>query len=469
MTIVTASQKRGGMLPISNEPQDTSTRSLKLSTLITLRWLALAGQAVALLVVRYGLDFELPIVGCVVLIGISAGLNGWLRLRYGPSYRLDGIYATALLGYDVVQLSGLLFLTGGLANPFALLLLAPVMVSAATLPPRSTMMLGGLVAAAATVLAFAHWPLPWGPDGRPALPPLYIAGIWVALVSTVAFAGTYAFRVSEESRQLAEALTATELVLQRETHLTALDGLAAAAAHELGTPLGTIAVVTRELERELPPGSPIADDIALLRSQSERCREILLKLTTLASGGDAYYVRMPLSSLLEEVVSPLREFGVEIVVGRVGVAGPEPVGRRDPAILFGLGNILENAVDFAKGRVEVTAEWDLDQVVVTIADDGPGFAAEVIDRIGEPYVTTREKQAARETDDVGGGLGLGYFIAKTLLMRSGATVVCSNRKPPKSGAVIRISWPRAAMHDPGDDEDVGLDAPSPDRRQPYIP
>ncbi|MEJ1156985.1 ActS/PrrB/RegB family redox-sensitive histidine kinase [Prosthecomicrobium sp. N25] len=434
------------------DPRESPARSLKLATLVKLRWLALGGQAAAILIVRYLLEFQLPLAWCSALIAVSAVLNILLRVLFDPTHRLDGPYATGLLAYDIVQLSGLLFFTGGLANPFALLLLAPVMVSAATLPPRSTMLLGALVAAMATGLALVHWPLPWAGDPVPVLPPLYVAGLWFALVSTVVFSGSYAFRVAEEARQLAEALSAAELVLQREKHLTALDGLAAAAAHELGTPLGTIAVVTRELEREIPQGSPIADDIALLRSQSERCREILQKLTSLATGMDAYYERMPLSSLLEEVVSPLREFGVEIVVRRVARAGEEPVGRRDPGILYGLGNIVENAVDFAKGRVEITAEWDAREVVVTIADDGPGFAPGVIDRIGEPYVTTRDRSAPRDPDEVGGGLGLGYFIAKTLLKRSGARVVCANRKPPESGAVIRITWPRAAM-------EVGEDAP----------
>ncbi|TPQ48731.1 two-component sensor histidine kinase [Prosthecomicrobium hirschii] len=449
------------MFPTTAELRESVSRSLRLSTLVTLRWLALAGQAAAILIVRYGLEFHLPLAGCFALIGISAALNLLLRFRFDPTHRLDGPYVTGLLAYDVLQLSGLLFLTGGLANPFALLLLAPVMVAAATMPPRSTMLLGAMVAGMSTLLGVFHWPLPWGPSEPPVLPPLYLAGIWMALVSTVVFSGTYAFRVAEEARQLAEALSATELVLQREKHLTALDGLAAAAAHELGTPLGTIAVVTRELEREIPQGSPIADDIALLRSQSERCREILQKLRTLATGMDAYYKRMALSSLIEEVVSPLREFGVEIAVTRIARAGVEPVGRRDPAILYGLGNIVENAVDFAKSRVEITAEWDQRQVALTIADDGPGFAPEIIDRIGEPYVTTREKSAAeRDSDEVGGGLGLGFFIAKTLLKRSGARVACGNRKSPETGAVIRITWPRESLEaKPGDDdEDDGDDA-----------
>ena len=433
-----------------SEFREFSTKSLKLDTLVKLRWLAIGGQVATVAFTQFGLGFALPLGWCLMLIALAVGLNVVLRSRFPTTYRLESPYATVLLGFDVIQLGGLLFLTGGLENPFSFLLLAPVMVSSASLPPQSNAVLGALVAVVVTVLAAAHWPLPWGgASPPPVLPPLYVAAIWLSIVSTLAFSAIYAFRVAREARQLAEALAAAELVLQREQHLTALDGLAAAAAHELGTPLGTIAVVTKELERELPIGSPIADDIGLLRSQSERCREILRKLTTLGTDIDKYFVRLPLSSMIEEVMEPYREFGVKIAVRKVG-RGPEPVGLRNPAILYGLGNILENAVDFAKSEVEIAADWDVKEVTITISDDGPGFPPEVLDRLGEPYVTTRERLETREGDDVGGGLGLGYFIAKTLLKRSGAKVLCGNRRFPESGARIRITWPRALLDAPID-------------------
>jgi two-component system sensor histidine kinase RegB len=422
---------------------DSRPQRLKLDTLVRLRWLAVAGQTAAVVVVSWVLGFALPLGYCLGLIALSAWLNLFLRLRFPASLRLQDRSAAALLGYDILQLGGLLYLTGGLTNPFAVLLIAPVMVSATALPIRWTVGLGLLAAAIATLLAIDARPLPWRDQQPFVLPELYLAGIWVALVSALAFMAAYAARVAREARQLEAALAATELILSREQHLHQLDGLAAAAAHELGTPLATIALVVRELDRELPADVSFRDDIALLRSQSERCREILGKLTSLSTDFDGHLARQPLSHLIEDVVAPHREFGVEIVVTLDGDRAREPVGSRNPAILYGLGNILENAVDFAAGRVDVVARWTDAVVSVRILDDGPGFAPEVLDRIGEPYVTTRSRAVDRSSE--AGGLGLGFFIAKTLLERTGATVVITNRAAPKTGASIVVTWPRAAM------------------------
>ncbi|MCE1236174.1 MAG: ActS/PrrB/RegB family redox-sensitive histidine kinase [Hyphomicrobiales bacterium] len=430
------------MLGVLADFGDSSVRSLKLDTLVRLRWLAVAGQAAAVLFVRWGLNFPLPLVACFALIGASVALNLLLRLKFSSIHRLDGIHATLLLGWDVLELTGLLWLTGGLENPFACLLIAPVLVSSASLPPRSTALLGVGVALAVTVLAAWHAPLPWGAGTRPSLPVLYVVGIWLALILTLSFSALYAFRVADESRRLAEALAATELVLQRESHLVALDGLAAAAAHELGTPLGTIAVVAREMEREMPPGSPLAEDVALLRSQSERCRDILRKLSSMGEDPDAFFARQSLDGLIEEVLEPFRDFGVALEVRRLG-SGPEPAGRRNPAILYGLGNIVENAVDFAESRVVLSLDWNDREVSVVVSDDGPGFSSSVLARLGEPWVTTREPLTSAEDDETGGGLGLGFFIAQTFLIRSGARVECENRRFPEHGARIRVFWPRS--------------------------
>src|SRR5581483_7424256 len=362
------------------------------------------------------LGFHLPLGLTLALIALSAAVNIALRLRYPANLRLGAVPAAALLGYDVLQLGGLLFLTGGLDNPFAILLLVPVIVSATTLAWRPTVSLGLLVVAVASVLAVFHWPLPWEEASSLDLPLVYSAAVSVALVSACIFTGAYTFRVAEEARQLAKALNAAELVLAREQHLSALDGLAAAAAHQLGTPLATIALVAKELELGISPGSPHSEDIALLRSQVERCRDILAKLTSLSTEADHHLTRQPLSHLIEEAVEPYRAFTAEIVVLPPEGGGSEPVGRRNPAIVYGLTNIVENAVDFARSRVEVASSWDQNRVTVTIRDDGPGFAPGIIARIGEPYVTTRAPTRDGGRDDhEAGGLGLGFFIAKTLL------------------------------------------------------
>ncbi len=421
-----------------------ASRSIRLATLVRLRWLAVAGQAAAVIFVEQGLGFPLPVEICFALIGLSALVNVLLRVGYPAGLRLGQWPAFMLLSYDVLQLGALLFLTGGLENPFAMLLLVPVIVSATTLAPRPTVGLGMIVIAVASFLALFHWPLPWRPGEELLLPLAYVAGVWVALVLACAFTGIYAFRVAEEARQLARALNATEMVLAREHHLTALDGLAAAAAHELGTPLATIALVAKELQREMPPGSPYADDVALLTSQSQRCRDILARLTSLSGQADQHLARLPLSHLIEEVVEAYRPFAVGIVVEPPRGAGPEPIGWRNPAIVQGLVNLVENAVDFATARVTVSTEWNDAEVAVIIADDGPGFAPGIIDRIGEPYVTTRD-EPTDAADNEAGGLGLGVFIAKTLLERSGARLELANRRPPDKGALVRATWPRVFM------------------------
>jgi two-component system, sensor histidine kinase RegB len=264
--------------------------------------------------------------------------------------------------------------------------------------------------------------------------------VWLSILLAIGFTGAYAWQITEESRQLSDALAATELVLAHEQHLSQLDGLAAAAAHELGTPMSTISVIARELERAFPADSPHADDVRLLREQAARCREILGKLTELSSSAEPF-PQAKLSALIEEVVAPHRHFGIQIDVTARTFGPNEPDSLRNPAIIYGLGNLIENAVDFAHQRVGVETRWDDHIVSVTISDDGPGFAPEVIGRLGEPYVTTRGRKARGERDAI--GLGLGLFIAKTLLERSGATLTFANKPAPHHGTIVTVRWPRA--------------------------
>ena len=402
-------------------------RNVRLDTLVRLRWLAIIGQTTAVLVVYYELDFELPIYACLGAIILAAWLNVALRLRFHMTQRLEPDRAAWLLAFDVAELAVLLFLTGGLQNPFAFMFLGPVLLSATALPPRFTLMLGGFAVVCATILVFVHYPLPWDSDDPLQLPPIYMIGVWLCILLAIGFIGAYAWQITEESRQLSDALAATELVLAREQHLSQLDGLAAAAAHELGTPLSTISVIAKELERAIAPNAPHGDDVRLLREQARRCRDILAKLTELSAGGEPFD-RMRLTALIEEVVAPHRNFGVAIDVSMPGDRSAEPVGARNPAILYGLGNLLENAVDFARDRVSVDAQWSEESVGVTISDDGPGFAPEILARIGEPYVTSRRHHQG-DTSEEPTGLGLGFFIAKTLLERSGAKLSFENRAP----------------------------------------
>lgn len=434
-----------------NQPS-ASTRGLRLQTLVRLRWIAVAGQTAAVLFVHLALGFPLPLGFCLAVIALSAWLNIFLAVRWRSTLRLSDQSTALLLGYDIVQLAALLYLTGGVENPFAFLFTVPVMVSATTLPQRYTILLGGFALSLSTLLAVFHQPLPWKEGEMLIMPPLYIAGLWAALLSGMLFSAIYASRIAAEARQMSEALAATEMVLAREQQLSALDGLAAAAAHELGTPLATIALVAKELKREFPPATPYEEDLDLLLSQADRCREILSRLSDRAAQTDAMFARLSLTIMLEEIADPLRGSDVAIRVHREPAPGsPEPWLLRNPAVNYGVGNLLENAVDFATSRVDVEARWSDEEVAILIRDDGPGFSQEIFDRLGDPFVTTRQGYDTADGDvDLSKhqGMGLGFFIAKTLLERSGAAVTLANRKDDGRGAVVKIAWPRRAIEAP---------------------
>jgi two-component system, sensor histidine kinase RegB len=424
-------------------------KNVRLDTLVRLRWLAVFGQLAAVLVVHFGLEFDVPLWPCLAVIGLAALLNVALRVGFPHTQWLEPERAAYLLGFDIAELAALLYLTGGLENPFSFLLLGPVLISATALPPRMTLLLGVFAVLCATVLIFFHYQLPWESEEQLQLPETYVVAVWLSILLAIGYIGVYTWQVAEEARQLSDALAATELVLAREQHLSQLDGLAAAAAHELGTPLATITVVVREIERALDAHSPYAEDVKLLREQAQRCREILAKITELPAGEP--FDRLPLSALIEEAVAPHRHFGVSIEVKLPPDRTDEAVGARNPAIRYGLGNLIENAVDFANKRVEILAQWTAAEVRITISDDGPGFAPEVLDRIGAPYVTHRRpgpREPGADEDDGGFGLGLGFFIAKTLLERSGATLSLKNQMPPLHGATVTIVWNRAEFERP---------------------
>ena len=423
---------------------------LRLQTIVRLRWLAVLGQTITVVGAYWVLGIDLPIGGCLAVIALSAWINVALRIRYPASQRLRSHYAFVMLAYDVLQLAALLYLTGGLENPFAFLLIAPVTVSASTLPIRVTALLGALAIGAATLLTNFHHPLPWFHHSNLLLPFPYVMGVWAAVVSGILFIGFYSWRTAEEARRMAEALAAAEMVLAREQKLSALDGLAAAAAHGLGTPLATIAVVTKELMRDAKPTDPHYDDVVLLRAQAERCREILAELAGGGEQHDLIVSRLTLSHLIEEVVAPHRLVAVPIEVRTAAVedvasrtaAAQEPVAERNPGVIYGLGNLVENAIDFAATKVEVEARWSDKAVEIVIADDGAGFPPNVLEQLGEPFVTTRPAQGWRqEAPDEHIGMGLGFFIAKTLLERSGAMLALANR--PQGGAKVTVTWPRA--------------------------
>jgi two-component system sensor histidine kinase RegB len=414
-------------------------RGLRLRTLMLLRWVMILGQTAAVLWVRYALNFDIPVAPCLTVIVAAAVMNLSFGMAW-PGARL-ALEREALfqLAFDLVELSLLLMLTGGVANPFSLLLMAPVVVGAATLPTRHAAMLGLLALLFVGVMSVWSAPLPWVAGQPLVLPNLYIQGIGIATAVGIVFTAAYAWQAQAEGQRMELALAATQAVLAREQRLSALGGLAAAAAHELGTPLATIQVVTKEMLRDAEPGSDLHEDVTLLISQAERCREILRQLSRQPEASDAHHERMSLTQLMEEVSTPHQ--GPDILINSDVACAPGATileVRRRPEILHGLTAFVENAVDFAESMVEVTAYYDADKLTITVRDDGPGFSADVMAKLGEPYVTTRAHGENSRSGHL--GMGLGFFIAKTLLERSGARVEFHNAR--RGGAVIAARWAR---------------------------
>lgn len=424
---------------------------VRLRTLSNLRWLAVGGQSTTLFVVYFGLSYRLPIVPCAAAIAASMLLNIALAIRYPATHRLTNREATIYLAYDVLQLAALLYLTGGIENPFALIFLAPVVIAATTLNLGNTLILAGLALASVSIIAVTHMPLPWAANEKLNLPALYLGGIWASLVIGIGFTSIYAWRIASEAARMQAGLAATQLALSREHRLASLGALATAAAHELGTPLGTIAVVARELERALPPGTSESEDAKLLRSEAERCRGILTRLARPEESGLRETDHLPLGALLDEIASPYRGGDVAITIELPQDCGAEPKTWRAPELVHGLANLISNAADFAQSQVWIRAQWDAADLRLAVEDDGPGFAFEILERIGEPYVTSRPgSYALGETelspaDAFTGqqGMGLGFFIAKTLIEQTGGHVRAGNRD--LGGARVSARWPRGAI------------------------
>lgn len=412
---------------------------IRLSTLILFRWLAVAGQLFTVMTVHYVLGFPMPMSALLTVIAASAGLNAWLTLTQATRRVTSDSEAALQLGYDLCQLMVLLALTGGLTNPFSLLLIAPIVIAVASLPTRWWAVLAIIAVAGSLLMSFYHLPLPLEQTSQFVLPDIYEIGLWSALVIAITFTASYAWRVGHEARRMGTALAATQTVLAREQRLSALGAMAAAAAHELGTPLATIQLTAKEMEREAEDGSLMKEDAELLVSQARRCRDILQRLSNMKESGDQVHDRIGLKEALEEAAAPLEGLGPAISIA-LDNADPPLLWRR-PEMLYALGNVIENAVDFSKSSVQIKAQWDKETITVTVNDDGPGFPIDVLAKLGEPYLTTR-----RETPG-GGGLGLGVFIAQTLTERLGGQIEFGNGGP-LTGAHVSLTWPRDRLSAP---------------------
>jgi len=428
---------------------------LRLRTLILLRWMAIVGQFVALIVANQYYGLHLPLGLCFLAVGLAVIANLVSIFIFPQNKRLTEHEALMTLLFDLGQLSFLLYLTGGLTNPFALLILAPVTISASALELRSTLLLGGLAALFITLIGVVNVPLRFADGDVFEVPGLFTFGFWLSILIGIAFLGLYSRRVATEMHSMSDALLATQMALAREQKLTDLGGVVAAAAHELGTPLATIKLVSAEMLDELADFPDLAEDARLIRDQADRCRDILRSMGK-AGKDDLHLRQAPLGAVLQEAAEPHMARGIEVIIS---LAGPTPQARapqvlRRPELIHGVRNLVQNAVDFARKRVWVDAQFTEDRIVLRIIDDGDGFPPQVIGRIGDPFVRSRRDAQDLSRRPGYEGMGLGLFIAKTLLERTGAELSFANaadpflapdERPERSGAIVEVIWPAAVL------------------------
>ena len=437
-------------------PRVARSNWIRLRTLIVLRWVAIFGQLGAITVAGRLFDLQLNLGLCFLVIGISIVANLIAVFVYPESTRLTERQVALMLVFDTAQLSALLALTGGLNNPFALLILAPVTISATALKPETTAMIGAVTIALVSIVTLWHLPLVTSSGFVMEMPTDFVLGFWTAIVIGAIFLGIYASRVTAEVHAMSDALAATQMALAREQKLTDLGGVVAAAAHELGTPLATIKLAAAELIEELEDGGAMREDAELIHEQADRCRRILQSMGR-AGKDDLHMRHAPLGAIVREAAEPHLHRGKDLhfdFFSETEDTERQPVIQRRPEIIHGLRNLVQNAVDFANTHVWIEGSWDGETISVKIVDDGPGFPAHVIGRIGDPFVSSRRSSTTKRPGYE--GMGLGLFIAKTLLERSGAEMSFANGHTPSKhddrdqirlGAVIEARWDRAALGD----------------------
>ncbi len=432
--------------------RDTRSYWVKLRTLILLRWLAITGQVAAIITAMVFFDLVLPMGLCALVIGAAVIANMTASFVFPENKRLTEAEAMTMLLFDVSQLALLLGLTGGLHNPFAILILAPVTISASALELQTTIILGIVAIFLVTVITFTNLPLRFADGSVLSVPGIFEFGFWLAIVIGIIFLAIYSRRVATEIRSMSDGLLATQMALSREQKLTDLGGVVAAAAHELGTPLATIKLVSSELFDELSDWPELQEDAGLIRSQADRCRDILRSMGR-AGKDDLHLHQAPIAAVLREAAEPHMKRRKEIVFSQ-GPGGlgdvRQPTILRSPEIIHGLRNLVQNAVDFAESRVWVDAFWSNRHITVRVSDDGPGYPPNVLGRIGDPFVRNRREAQPEAKRPEYEGMGLGLFIAKTLLERSGAKLTFANgtdpflnseENPERSGAVVEVVWP----------------------------
>ena len=421
---------------------------IRLRTIIWLRWTAVFGQLTALFVAQryYGMQFETGLF--YLVIGASVLANLVAMFVFPKNRRLSERENFFMVLFDLLQLGALLFLAGGLNNPFSILIVGPVAVSAAVLSSKSTITLGLITLIIASVLTQFYFPLRTEQGFIMRIPETFIFGTWVAVVIAVVFLGVYVRRIASDANAMSEAFQAAQLALSREQKLTDLGGVVAAAAHELGTPLATIKLTSSELMSDFPQDSEVHEDIRLIHDQADRCRDILRSMGR-AGKDDLYLRQAPVCAVVEDAANPHMSRGKTVHLEETSIDGtPQPEIYRKPEIIHGIRNLIQNAVDFARSEVWIETSWSGETITIRIQDDGRGFPPSILGRIGDPFMRRRRNAKERAKNTAYEGMGLGLFIAKTLLERSGAELSFTNGPGPdaaRSGALVVVKWPAQAI------------------------
>ena len=407
--------------------------NLDKSTLTILRYIALFGQFIAINIVFFYLDLKFPIKESYVIISIGLLTNLFLQFKIKVN-QLKDTYASLFLLYDLFQLSALLYLTGGILNPFSILMIIPTIVSSTFLSMGTTIILGLITSFLLFIISFTHLPLPGLDSNIFAVPNYYTIGILISILIGLIFLSYFGIRFSGETKKRSEALNKLQEVISKEYELESLGGQAAAAAHSLGTPLATISVVARELKKEIGNDKEYSKDIDLLISQTKRCSEILKKISKKQIEEDNFLSSIKFEDLLQEIIDSFKETSSKSIELIVDNDTNKIAIRRTPEIIYGLRNFIGNAVKFSRSKVKISLKSDQKIIEIKINDDGPGIPEDIIEKIGEPYIKSKSKELNSNS-----GLGLGSFLGKTLLERQGAKFLF-RRNSDLGGALVILTW-----------------------------
>jgi len=407
--------------------------NLDKNTLTILRYIAIFGQFIAVNLVFFYYDLQFPLKESYIIILVGLITNLFLQLRVKVNQLKDS-YASLFLLYDLFQLSSLLYLTGGIFNPFSILIIIPTIVSSTFLSMGTTIILGVITSFLLFILSFIYLPLPGLEKNFFEVPTYYKHGILIAILIGLIFLSYFGIRFAGETKKRSEALRKLQEVISKEYELESLGGQAAAAAHSLGTPLATISVVAKELKKELGDDKEVSKDIDLLISQTKRCSEILKQISKKQIKDDIFLSSIKFEDLLEEIISSFKETSSKDIDLLIENDNNKIAIQRTPEIIYGLRNFIGNAVKFSKSRVKINLSSNKKNIEIRINDDGPGIPEDVIQKMGEPYIKSKSKELSSNS-----GLGLGTFLGKTLLERQGAKLIF-RRNSELGGALVILSW-----------------------------